>query len=104
MDDSAKKFHCDVFAPCPGNVVEQCGCRKLSNQSNLLPLSADFSQIGIISTFGAMTLDPPTFALPMLDPKTLNLYSKKRHSNDGVRTCGCSTYLSLGKGIHKKTS
>ena len=24
-----------------------------------------------------MTLDPPTLALPMLDPKTLDLYNKK---------------------------
>ena len=29
--------------------------------------------------YGAMRLDPPTFVLLTLDPKTLDLYSKKLH-------------------------
>ncbi len=37
---------CELYSPCPGNVLQQCGCRKFVNQTQLFPLLADFSKTG----------------------------------------------------------
>ena len=37
---------CDLFLPCPGNPLEQCGCRQLFNQTKNLPLIGDASNAG----------------------------------------------------------
>ncbi len=40
---------CDLFISCPGNPLEQCGCRQYFNQTKKLPLVADVANLGKIS-------------------------------------------------------
>jgi hypothetical protein len=37
---------CDLFISCPGNPLEQCGCRQYVNQTKKLPLVADVAYLG----------------------------------------------------------
>lgn len=48
---SANYTECVLFLSCPGNPMEQCGCRQFFNLTKVLPLLADVSNLGKKLTF-----------------------------------------------------
>jgi hypothetical protein len=54
LKSGQNETNCDLFISCPGNSLEQCGCRQLLNQTENLPLIANVESIGKKTIFQRM--------------------------------------------------